>query len=85
MSANQMNLQRRIADAMLAHAVAAAELEDRFGGAGGERSEWLASLDAALAEQLALLEVDAETMAGALALLALDLVARQPSLVRASS
>lgn len=72
-----MDLQRRIAEAMLAHALAVSEVEDRLGGALGDRAERLASLDAVLADQLALLDVDAETMAGAMALLAIDLAARR--------
>ena len=77
MSANHTDLQRLIADAMMAHALAAEAIEDGLDGHGSDRARRLASLDAALAGQLEVLGVDLETMAGAMALLALELAARK--------
>ena len=76
MNAKQLDLERRIAEAMMAHALAVSAIESRFGGSADDRAERRASLDAVLAEQLASLNVDAETMAGAMARLALELASR---------
>lgn len=76
MNAKQLDLERRIAEAMMAHALAVSAIESRLGGSADDRAARRSRLDAVLAEQLACLDVDAETMAGAMARLALDLASR---------
>ena len=66
---------RRIADALMAHGLVAAALERRADASQPHRAGELASLDAALADRLADLDVDAETMAAAMARVVLALTA----------
>jgi hypothetical protein len=70
-------IEPRIVDALLAHAAAANAISDLAGTS--HVAELLASLDAVLADQLVALGVDAETLASAMAALAIG-VCRAPRL-----
>lgn len=75
------DLTRRVADALMAHGLAAAALDGPGDEPPRERAGRLARLDALLADRLAALAVDAETMAAAMARVALTLASISASSV----
>lgn len=67
------DLAQRVADALMAHGLAAAALDGTANAPPAARAGQLARLDEALADRLAALAIDAETMAAAMARVALRL------------
>lgn len=69
--------EQGIARALMAHALAAMAVTDQLDGTAEEKAAHLAGLDDVLAGRLEASGVDAETLAGAIAIVALELASRR--------